>query len=269
MSLAAALVPLGTLGMPNRAEAVAALPYSSHVEGSASDIGGGVFDYQFTVYNDTLIGGEGSGGFGGDYMIVDWELPIFDLDAVSNVLSPVDWWYEIVTPAGVIAQTSNANDSEGALSRYFNTAGGPYDLYGWTWTKEADPVWQADNAVYGPNPDAFLTPTYILHWYTGDSDLEGGPAASPLNPIDEGDSLGGFSFKSLYGSANAPYMASWYQEPPTIGDPPSPTNPPQFFPNSPNAPSFVPAPAALPGALLVMAGMAGFAVLRRRRVENA
>jgi hypothetical protein len=45
-------------------------------------------------------------------------------------------------------------------------------------------------------------------------------AASPAAAIFAGDSLDGFSFVSNYSARSAPYLASWFFEPPTQGDPP-------------------------------------------------
>lgn len=165
----------------------------------------------------------------------------------------------MINPAtGYIYETSDPAYSAGDDSNYYDNASGPYGEYDWSWTKEADPVWQADNGVYGPNPDRWLTPSHLIHWYTPDD-----PDASPRDPIWSFDSRDGFSFMSNFAAVNAPYMASWENEPSTIGDPPTPQG--GALPGTPQFTGpIVPLPAAFPVAVIVMAGMAGVGYLKRR-----
>ncbi len=273
-----ALVPLGSIAVDG---ANAQSVRSSYVEGTATEIGPNEYRYEFTLYNTSI----GSGG--GNDLVVNWELPLFDADedTIRDIRSPEggfsptsaeeeltpatavvesDWFYEIVVfGTGEIVRTDNPLFAAGETSGYYGNASGPYGDYEWDWTKENDPVWQADNDVYGPNPDAWLTPNYILHWYTKDI-----PDASPADPIRPGDFRTGYSFVSNYGAGNTPYQASWFFQPMTIGDPPSPTSPPDtsipLSPNNPLTNGVVPEPLTAAMSMLAGAALLGYATRRRR-----
>jgi len=230
-ALAAALAPLAAFA-PSAADAGAAAPRTSRVDGTVTQQGS-QFLYEFEVFNTTGYGG------GGQELIVDWELPFFSLSDfdLNSVTSPVGWRHEI------IANPTDANTQ----TRYYNNDGGeggsegPYGQYAWDYDFANDPLLDpnqgGDPNLYGPNPGVFNAPPFIIHWYTWDADLEcfnqnfqltqdeidAGfcqVATSPVNPIGEGQSLDGFSFVSDFSSRNAPYLASWFREPPTQGDPP-------------------------------------------------
>ena len=271
--LVAALVPLGMIGLPGTAHA-----QTSYVEGTVTPQGGRYL-YEFTVYNNGDDDDDAYGGYDGEgLVIVDWELPLIVgdgqtwSDVVDTIMSPTGdfgaafveadpqpWYYEVITPAGIIQASSDPHSpGAGSASVYYDNPAGPYGEYDWSWTKEADPVWQDNNDVYGPNPDRWLDPDYLIHWYTPDD-----PEESPRDPIFPFDSRTGYSFMSDISGGNAPYMASWFFEPPTIGDPPSPQGGGPL-PGIPGPTPIVPLPAAFPVALIVMAGMAGVGYIRRR-----
>ena len=192
-ALAGALVPLAVAGMATDAEAGVEISRSSHVEGTVSPLVD-TFLYEFEVFNDTPFF-----SFQGTNTIVDWELPLFSLNGidVGSIQSPEFWTFEIIDIEGNIV-INEAGDTSG-VSQFYNTFG-PYGEYAWNWTAAADPVFQADNDVYGPNPDQFENPNLILHWYT--ENFEG-----PANPIFEQTSLTGFSFEAADSATNAPYLA--------------------------------------------------------------
>ncbi|MCB2102778.1 MAG: PEP-CTERM sorting domain-containing protein [Rhodobacterales bacterium] len=281
-ALAGALVPLGLAATADTAQAGEFFdPKASHVEGTVTDEGS-LKRYNFEVFNDTFCSFNSgsrncSGGFG-ELVIVDWELPLFSLDGISDIQSPMGWDYEIISVTGEVLSAEGAWDGAGTgqQSLYYNNAGGEYGNYSWTWTKEQDPVWQDDNSVYGSNPDQYETPSYILHWFACSNQFNqpAGPVSVTTEgdsgfgcddlfgdfsfaSIQEGDSLDGFTFLAEAGPTNAPYMASWYSEPPTIGDPPTP-----LAVGVPNNRAPIPAPATL---ALFGVGLIGLAALRRRQ----
>ena len=274
--IVAALVPLGMIGLPGQAQAE--VHRSSCVDGEVELQSGGQYLYEFTLRNNTTDDGDGS-AYG--VYILDWELPLIVgpgqtwSDLVTDIQSPTNssnpdavpkpWYYEVITPAGIIQASSDPDTpGVGEPSAYYGNASGPYGEYDWSWDKDDDPVYQDDNSVYGADPDRWVTPDYLIHWYTPGVGTSG---EAPLNPVWPGNSREGFSFLSDYSGGNAPYMASWYDYPSTIGDPPSPQGggPLPSLPG-PSAPpgAVVPLPAAFPVAFIVMAGMAGVGYLRRR-----
>ena len=279
--IVAALVPLGMIGLPGQANAQ--VQRSSWVDGAVTQQPNGQYLYEFTVHNTTGDDDDTGYGYGGE-LVVDWELPLIVAPGqdwthvVSNIQSPgwddaapagavpggvaiEPWYYEVITPDGTIQETSDPfSPGPGSASYYYDNPNGPYGQYDWNWTKESDPVWQDDNDVYGPNPDQFLDPDYIIHWYTHDE-----PGDSPVDPIWPFESRMGYSFISDYSAGNAPYMASWFFEEPTIGDPPFPAGSLPALPG-PTGPigGIVPLPAAFPIGFIVMSGMAGVGYLRRR-----
>jgi hypothetical protein len=170
-------------------------------------------------------------GAGVTPVIVDWELPLFSLDDidVSSIQSPSGWNFEILTPPynssynGIVWSSYDA-DTDPLL----------------------DPSQGGDPDLYGPNPQAFENPPYVLHWYWPNS--SGG-----AGPIFPGGFLSDFSFESDYSSQNAPYMASWQNLPPRGGDPPIPGS---GF-GSPNSPARMAAQGIPEPTTFVMFVMAG------------
>ncbi|MGI9457466.1 MAG: PEP-CTERM sorting domain-containing protein, partial [Aeoliella sp.] len=218
---------------------------TSRVDATVTDNGDGTFLYEFEVFNTSddffpsgsgaspAGGGGGGGGGGGTPLIVDWELPLFDITDIdeSSITSSSNWGFEIVTDHDAIVAPNNEDV--------------------WTYNAASDPIAQAGD--YGPNPEVFNTPPVIIHWST---DFAGEPVA----PIFPGGSRSGFSFLSDYSSLGAPYQASWFFLPQNTGDPPIPDS--AFgTPNSParQAAQGIPEPSTLVmvgfGVLSLLVGM--------------
>lgn len=163
--------------------------YSSRVDATVTLTGSGQYLYSFEVFNTTLAPAQ----FQGVPVIMDWELPFFSLNDfdISSITSPPGWRHEIVTP--------------------------PMPPSFWNYDAASDPLLDpnqgGDPNLYGPNPEVFNNPPYVLHWVTDDPEVYG---------IFPGDSLNGFGFLSNFSPFNAPYLASWVDFPPRGGDPPIP-----------------------------------------------
>lgn len=168
--------------------------YSSRVDATVTPTNG-LFNYQFEVFNTTPALFQASIGFSQVTVpvIMDWELPLFSLDDldVNSITSPTGWQYEIV-----------AHPNAPSFWNY-SAANDPL----------LDPNQGGDPNLYGPNPEVFENPPYVLHWFTDDPESYG---------IFPQGSLGGFGFLSQYSPFNAPYLASWVDLPPRGGDPPVP-----------------------------------------------
>ena len=186
-----ALVCLAIIGVTQPALGVIILPdYSSRVDATVSP-SNGQFSYQFEVFNTTR--GVGISQIAGTPVIIDWELPLFSLNdiEVSSIVSPLGWQHEVVAHPNAPS--------------FWNYSAATDPLL--------DPSQGGDPNLYGPNPQAFENPPYVLHWFTEDPENYG---------IFPGNSLSGFGFLSDYAPFNAPYLASWVELPPRGGDPPIP-----------------------------------------------
>ncbi len=163
--------------------------YSSRVDATVTLTSGGQYRYSFTVVNTSF----GLSQLDGVPVIMDWELPLFSLDDldVDSITSPEGWIHQIVTP--------------------------PLPPSFWNYSAANDPLLDpgqgGDPNLYGPNPQVFENPPFVLHWFTHDPETYG---------IFPGSSLDGFGFLSSYSAFNAPYLASWVDLPPRGGDPPIP-----------------------------------------------
>ena len=249
-ALATALVPLGSVALP---EPALAQEHTSRVDATVTPEAGG-FRYDFTVYNTSggiaASTGETGGGvsaFGvGIPVIVDWELPLFDLDDIvpGSIQSPSGWSFEILTPPYVSSQN-------GVVWTTYDADTDPL----------LDPAQGGDPNLYGPNPQAFENPPYVLHWFDDFTNSGGAGAIFPNQFLSD------FSFVSEYSSRNAPYLASWDDLPPRGGDPPIPGS--GFgSPNSParQAAQGVPEPSSI--VLFVMAGSSLLAAAGYRRAQK-
>ncbi|MDJ0632988.1 MAG: PEP-CTERM sorting domain-containing protein [Xenococcaceae cyanobacterium MO_188.B29] len=246
---------------------------SSRVDSNVTDQGNGEFLYEFEVFNTS---GFGYGYGEGDEIIVDWELPIFSLDDldVDSITSPQDWTFEIVERDGTIAYSPDTS-LIGTDSLFFNNPAGPYGQYEWDYIAADDPLLIAEPDLYGPNPEVFETPPFIIHWYTLSADDEE-IGFFPINPIFAQDSLDGFGFESEFTSINAPYLSSWFFLPPVGGDPPIPGGAGFGTPNSParqQAQSIttpVPEPGSVLGLLVVGTGIVASRLKKktRKRLNN-
>jgi hypothetical protein len=207
----------------------------------------GNYDYGYSIINTST---PHAAGF--DQVIVDWELPIFALDDVLIVFDPPGWRHEFVTPR--------------QSTLYYNNPSGPYGHYRWSYDPAFDPfiAMVGLTAAYGPNPNVFIDPPYIIHWYT--CALEADPSCPDGgNPIREGDSLSGFRLVSFWPERNAPYQASFAYLPPATGDPPIPGRLGFISPNSPARQAAQNAGVPEPSALILMGlGGAGFLIRRRQ-----
>ena len=177
------------------------IEYSSRVDAQVTPQNG-TFLYEFTVVNTTP-----NGEIGGDFVIVNWELPIFAAADIidGSVQSPDGWQFEIIDP--------------NATTAVYNNQSGPYGEYRWDYQAATDPALDIDPDLYGPNPEVFDDPPLIVHWYTTPVEDE---ITFPENPIFAGNSLSGFQFESDFGPLNGPYQSSWFFIPPVTGDPPLP-----------------------------------------------
>ncbi len=243
-ALATALVPLGAVALPDAAYAQL-IQNTSRVDATVTSVGSN-FLYEFTVRNT-------SGGFEvltddfvaasiGLPVIIDWELPLFDLDDVSSIQSPFGWDYEIVEPP------------------YETDLGPIWSSYDAGTDPLLDPLQGGDPDLYGPNPEVFENPPYVLHWFADFSQSGGAGAIFP------GGFLSGFSFESEFTSRNAPYLASWSEFPPAGGDPPIPGG--LFAFGTPNSPARQAAQGIPEPSSLVLLVMAGIPLLSRGRDEN-
>ena len=237
---------------------------SSTVESEVTDQGNGTFLYKFEVFNLSSPFEENDSDDEEneleDLLLVDWELPIFNLDDLnlSTITSPTDWTYEIVNLDGEIVHSPDSSRI-GDPSDFFNNEKGPYGDYGWNYVAATDPLLLGDPDLYGPNPEVFETPPLILHWYTladfEEEDDDEDDDVTPLNPIFPQQSLNGFSFESEFSSINAPYLSSWFFLKPVTGDPPIPGGAGFGTPNSParqqaqSVTVTVPEPASILGML--------------------
>ena len=227
---------------------------ASHVTDSVTDIGGGNYEYGYTVFND----GTSAEGFDNDEVIfsspviIDWELPYFSDMGLTNILSPLGWTYAIED----VGVANAATGWDGEVSWF-----------------DIDDPWYS---TFGPDsPFGENNLTQVLHWYcvnpsifTGDGVFGecGGDSnfgiGTPIFTDDSGSqptSLGGFSFESTFSAAAAPYQASWAMLPVQSGDPAFPTG------GIPGSPSITGVSVPEPGILALMSlGLLGlFRVARR------
>lgn len=236
-SLAAALVPLGSVALT---ESAMAQENTSRVDAVVTPVGS-QFRYDFTVFNTSFFSSAGAP------IIIDWELPLFELGDLDlgSIQSPFGWSHEIIAPPYNTSQGTNVWTT-------YDPATDPL----------LDPMQGGDPNLYGPNPEAFDMPPYVLHWFD-----DAGLGSGSTEGIFPQSFLSGFSFVSDYSSRNAPYMASWTSFPPRGGDPPIPGS--GFgSPNSParQAAQGVPEPSTL--VLFVMAGSSLLAAGYRRAKDN-
>ena len=196
--------------------------------------GNGTWNYQFTVFNNSLdpCGGE-CGGNEGAFVIVDWELPYFADANLSNISSPTGWGYAIETIG--VANLSTGWDGVAA------------------WQNPTDPWYQGPASPY-------TTGTEVLHWYIP-TYIE---SVDLTYAIFAGSNLTGFGFDSSYGPTSSPYQASWHVLPIQTGDPAFPG---AGIPNSPSvqSPSVVPEPSSI---ALLMIGALGLVAMRVRRLRQ-
>ena len=239
-TFAASLVPLGSVGPVGADEAKAV--NATHIDSTV------VFnnvtnkwDYTFQVFNDS----DGINEYG-----VNWELPLFNTtnfndSIISDVILPDDWSVELLV----------GSTSQSAAT----TAYGGYD-----WDSGYDSTTDPFSINGDYDGSLFEDPDFVIHFFSDFEVIEDEVLIfEPINPIDPFGTSHTFGFSSDYGPTNAPYLMSFFNQPPRSGDPPTPS----FGVNSPGAPTFqvggVPEP--ITGTLAAISGFALVGYTRRRR----
>ena len=157
--------------LATRVGAVVLFPGGSGVvTGSVTDIGGGEFEYSYTVTNTSdgsLVPDGGIGVAGPDDTVINRLLiPFFDLESVAivngSVQFPLGWTATFSDPAGTI----------------------------WDYNPLTDP----DQLNYEVSASVFVDPPFVLDFFT------------VSNPVQPDASLDGFSFRSLFGATNGPVV---------------------------------------------------------------
>lgn len=234
---------------------------TSAVPSAVSELPGtGNFLYEFLVCNTSDITTENA-----RQVIRDWELPFFgtaadgtDASKIMNITVPEGWSFSI--------------EEIGVENPFTGWAGVA------EWQQPGDP-WREffDNLFGSADNNPYNDVTHVLHFYTGfcEGGVEGGFQCFNGNIIPEGESLGGFSFESPFGTFNAPYQASWTDLPVRTGDPDFPMAAPTNqviedacanTANNCGRTSTVPEPGSL--ALLGL-GLGALAESRRRRQRKS
>lgn len=245
-ALATALVSLGSVAVQ------AAWIQNSFVAGQVGGVSA-PFTYDFTVQNTSFFDEGSETGVPNEPIIVDWELPFFalsdiagvnDINDIGTIVSPDGWFAEIIQdPAPFPWDYQAANDPL------------------------LDPGQGGDPGLYGPSPQVFDDPPFIIHWFTT---LDEGEVPFPF-AVRAGEQLSGFGFQSDFSEQNAPYLTTWDELAPISGDPPIPVNAfgTPFSPARQQAQQQVipePSSFAVFGALVVVC--AGAALWRRRSEES-
>lgn len=204
-ALAAALVPLAVASStPAKAE------LNSRVTAKVTQVEG-QYKYEFTVINTSIPGASGgievetsgaASGFGPERpWIVNWQLPLFNAEDISNIKAPAGWAFEIVAPA--------------EEAEYYNNPESPYGKSSWAWSATSDPVLNSDDPenanAYGTNPGVYAKPPLIINWYSVVEPGDDGNMA-PASPIGALDALKGFEFTSKYPAVGSPYVPRFFMQ---------------------------------------------------------
>jgi hypothetical protein len=220
------------LGLCNSAGAIAI--GSAEITGTVDDLGGGVYQYNYTVvylFSDTIVVPALAGDVGPALQpipgpIVDsFLIPFFDLETVAvipgSIQAPPGWSAEFLATAGSI----------------------------WDYDPLADP----DADTYGAPAEVYIDPPYVLQY---SADLL---PAGPIVP-GPGPELSGFSFQSLYSDTNGPVVIGFTEG--EFGQVTAIIDPPHVA--SPSFPGFAEAVIPEPATLSLL-GLGLLAVARRRR----
>ena len=266
---ASCLALFAALGLASTAQALpmtpdcpgsSGAPQTSAVTSAAEQLDSGNWLYSYRVCNTSTF----DPYYGGQFVIIDWELPWFEDAAISNIVVPHGW-------AAAIEEIGSVNPATG----WEGVA---------EWQTDGDPWKDIFDAAYGSAADnPFNTVQHVLHFFwTGN--FEGEIAPSSVDEDDdsvpalafsfsdefcesifEGEECFGFGFESPFSAGDAPYQASWLFLPVNTGDP--------LFPlgdgggGIPNSPSIQRTTTSVPEptTLAILGAALPLLALRRRR----
>ena len=211
-------------------------PIGGGVEGVVTDLGGGVYQYDYTVYTGGMVVVPAGDGVGPAFdpgpigpVITSFLIPFFDPEAMAIVPGSIQ------SPVGWSAAFQNTADSS------------------WSY----DPLGDPDRDNYEVSADEFINPPYVLEYSSqGVDPFHAGVSADipVLVPIT------GFSFQSNFSDTNGPVVIG-YSNGFAVADPPhvkSPSHPAAAISGPP-----IPEPASL-----TLLGLGGLALMRRRRTAT-
>lgn len=260
---------------------------TSAVFGASEQIDGDTWRYGYRVCNTSRSGDFYNGAEGS--IMIDWELPYFADAGITNFATPQGWAASVedvgvVNPSTGWGMTDNDLDGVFGIDQETGDPLDPDDAIP-LWTVDGDP-WKAifDEAYGGADANPFNDVEQVIHFYWVGELAEVAAVSEVLvqSTIDvpfcglifPGEECVGFGFDAAFGPGDAPYQASWLDEPVQTGDPAFPLGD-EAGGGIPNSPSIqrqtndVPEPSTLTLAMAIApaAAIAG-GRCRRRRVRR-